>query len=416
MSTLAMHMNPRLFFYRWLARGICILMRRPVSNGLSRSVAPRAQEAPEGYWFHAASVGEFEGLLPLIEECAQRGAVAAVSVWSHSGDGALERLRRKWDIPILRAPHEGDWEIQLRNARPTAVIVYRYEAWPDLWASCSELKIPLLLLGARARSSLKWVKRILRVLGVSLPPLGGSYFVDSDRPGLETLFPNSVFQSSVNPRWQRASLRTSGSLSGRALEVAEILRTLPQPLLFLAQVWPSDFENLGLNLASWPGGVVVVPHSLEPESLEKVVKSVQDRGISLRWSDAESAVRTYPETARGLVVNEQGVLAELYRFADRAYVGGGFERGIHSVIEPACAGIPVACGPLRVEAFEETVILRESGQLSILNAAVDWEKWLLNKSDQSGVGAASKEWSLSPGGWWEFLHSQAFMDLGPTRE
>jgi len=46
------------------------------------------------------------------------------------------------------------------------------------------------------------------------------------------------------------------------------------------------------------------------------------------------------------------VLAEAYALADVAYIGGSFSTGVHSVIEPAIAGLPVVCGPVHTNSFE----------------------------------------------------------------
>ncbi|MFQ5690842.1 MAG: hypothetical protein ACE5HQ_11280, partial [Gemmatimonadota bacterium] len=54
-----------------------------------------------------------------------------------------------------------------------------------------------------------------------------------------------------------------------------------------------------------------------------------------------------------LIVDAVGLLSTLYPVADVAYVGGGFgPGGLHSVIEPAAAGLPVlfARGRSRAEA------------------------------------------------------------------
>lgn len=49
--------------------------------------------------------------------------------------------------------------------------------------------------------------------------------------------------------------------------------------------------------------------------------------------------------AQVMIVDFVGALAYLYRYASWAYVGGGFTRLLHSVIEPAVYGIPVSFGP-----------------------------------------------------------------------
>lgn len=63
---------------------------------------------------------------------------------------------------------------------------------------------------------------------------------------------------------------------------------------------------------------------------------------------------------RYLIVDCFGLLSSLYRFADIAYVGGGFGTGIHNINEAAVYGIPVVFGP-RHQKFNEAAGLIECG-------------------------------------------------------
>jgi 3-deoxy-D-manno-octulosonic-acid transferase len=60
---------------------------------------------------------------------------------------------------------------------------------------------------------------------------------------------------------------------------------------------------------------------------------------------------------RVTIVDTVGVLAEAYELADVAYVGGSFSTGVHSVIEPAIAGLPVLFGPVHANSFEALELL-----------------------------------------------------------
>ncbi|MGZ3692074.1 MAG: 3-deoxy-D-manno-octulosonic acid transferase, partial [Pseudobdellovibrio sp.] len=40
-----------------------------------------------------------------------------------------------------------------------------------------------------------------------------------------------------------------------------------------------------------------------------------------------------------------GFLADVYRFADLAFIGGSFKDKVHSVMEPLCCGLNVITGP-----------------------------------------------------------------------
>ena len=63
---------------------------------------------------------------------------------------------------------------------------------------------------------------------------------------------------------------------------------------------------------------------------------------------------------RILVVNTMGLLSSIYRYADVAYIGGGFGAGIHNTIEAAVYGIPVLFGP-KHEHFREAKGLIAAG-------------------------------------------------------
>ena len=62
------------------------------------------------------------------------------------------------------------------------------------------------------------------------------------------------------------------------------------------------------------------------------------------------------EKARVMIIDSVGMLAYLYRYAEIAYIGGGFGVGIHNTLEAATYGIPVVFGP-NYERFQEAVEL-----------------------------------------------------------
>jgi 3-deoxy-D-manno-octulosonic-acid transferase len=61
-----------------------------------------------------------------------------------------------------------------------------------------------------------------------------------------------------------------------------------------------------------------------------------------------------------LIIDNIGMLSSAYRYAYIAAIGGGFGKGIHNILEPACWGIPVIFGP-KYENFKEAVDLLAAG-------------------------------------------------------
>ena len=65
-----------------------------------------------------------------------------------------------------------------------------------------------------------------------------------------------------------------------------------------------------------------------------------------------------------------GLLARVYKYADLAYVGGGFGDGIHSILEAAAWGTPVIFGPRHTK-FAEAQGLIDAGGAWQVNSAED---------------------------------------------
>ena len=86
---------------------------------------------------------------------------------------------------------------------------------------------------------------------------------------------------------------------------------------------------------------IIVPHEISDDT----IKAIEDRvkGGCLRYTACDGD--TDMTRAQVMIVDFVGALAYLYRYASWAYVGGGFTRLLHSVIEPAVYGIPVSFGP-----------------------------------------------------------------------
>ena len=79
-----------------------------------------------------------------------------------------------------------------------------------------------------------------------------------------------------------------------------------------------------------------------------------------------------------VLVDRVAVLADLYAVADAAFVGGGFHNaGLHSVLEPASFGVPVAFGP-------------KHGSSRTPHCC--WRRTPAPQSPIDGVGVALTEW------------------------
>ncbi len=331
-------------------------------------------------WFHAASVGEFEGMVPLIESLKEVNVDLIVTIFSESAEKTLSQSMKDW--PHVKwggyAPFEGEWKNSLEKIKPDLFVTVKYEAWPDLWNALFEYGIPLWILGAQWRPSLKWVKRIL---GKKIPDLHFFSFDEKQLNLLKKFFSKATGQVVFDPRWDRIAQRNEVG-NPRARSILESLKDLPRPWGVLGSVWESDIPLLYPSIQrekQLRGTLFWVPHDVSHSSIQSWKNIFQKK----KWNFIDSThllEGTLPRWSESrlhhVFIPEMGFLLELYAQADWAYVGGGFESGIHSTMEPAIHGIPVSGGPCRAESFSEITHLIELGQMRVVRNADDFHEWI----------------------------------------
>lgn len=352
-----------------------VLQRRFLGPLLRASGAlPEAPELPAQaeLWAHAASAGELETLWPVLEAwmAAAPEMRVHVSVFSPSAKTTIESLRsrRMAGITFSSAPWEGEWSSAFDQVRPRLFLTAKYEAWPDLWAALSERDIPFLVLAAQPRDSLDTAARLSRILGTRLPELWFSALQESGAQELRAKFPSARVEVHGDPRFDRVRARLENP-SARARELAAILRDYPRGAV-LGSVWPEDLPFLESALKETHG--ILVPHDVDAESVERFAQVFAGRAHT-RSSRLHAEDGNVPQG--WILVDERGVLAELYSCATHVYIGGGFSKGVHSVVEPAFQGVPVACGPKNAELFPEIEALERLGQLTRITSPDALRAW-----------------------------------------
>jgi len=123
--------------------------------------------------------------------------------------------------------------------------------------------------------------------------------------------------------------------------------------------WPPD-EDIILDYLNSKSSneikLIIAPHDISSKHIEELLRKFKDYK-PLLYSKLKSDSR-HISSARILIIDSIGLLNKLYRFADIAYIGGGFGVGIHNLLEPAVYGIPVIYGPNHKH-FREAVALAE---------------------------------------------------------
>jgi 3-deoxy-D-manno-octulosonic-acid transferase len=107
---------------------------------------------------------------------------------------------------------------------------------------------------------------------------------------------------------------------------------------------------------------IIVPHEINQDRIDFLIKEIKTKTI--RYSNLnEDNIKE----ANVIIVDSIGLLSSLYQYGDIAYIGGGFGKGIHNILEPAVFGLPIIFGTNYFRFKEAKDLVRKKGAFVIHN-------------------------------------------------
>jgi len=303
-------------------------------------------------WFHCASLGEFEQGRPLIEETRARfpGHKILLTFFSPSGYEKRKTFEQADYVMYLPLDTARNARLMAGTVKPEMVIFIKYEFWYHFLHRLSERGTPLFLASGIFRPGqlfFRWYGRwyckflesfthifvqhedsrlLLQKIGIDRVTVAGDTRFDRVRKAAATPFHHPALEQLIR---------------GRTAIVA-------------GSTWDPDEQLLEEAFLQLPDELfwIIAPHELSQTHLSRLLKRFPD---SLLYSTLEEKMQ--PGT-RVVIIDSIGSLSYLYRLGTLAYVGGGFGKGIHNILEAATYGIPVIFGPV-YHKFREAVELAE---------------------------------------------------------
>ena len=367
--------------------------RRELGDRL-RAFAAVRDPARQLVWFHAPSVGEALMAQPVLaglrdHEPAPQRALTWFSPSTLAFASRFDADFRDY-LPFDTARGAGR---ALDALAPTALVYSKLDVWPVLTEAAARRHVRLGLIAAAVRPGSArlgfFAKALLRDSYALLDRVGAVTAEDAERlVALGT--PRDAIVVTGDTRFDQAWERVQ-RIDRSAPPVAALLSD--RPTVVAGSTWPADEGPL---LEAWEivvrrvpaARLVVAPHEPTPAHLAPIRAWGQRAGLR---TALESETRA--GVADVVIVDRVGVLGELYALARCAYVGGGFHRfGLHSVLEPAALGIPVAVGPRWRESRDAAGLLAGGGGTSADDApglARTLETWLESEGDRLKAGQAA---------------------------
>ena len=331
--------------------------RRQIASQLAAFNQGASTGAPR-IWIHCASLGEFEQGRPLIEmiKSAYPQVQLILTFFSPSGYEIRKNYPQADLICYLPVDTPARARKFIRQLQPNLAIFVKYEFWRHHLQALQEAKVPTLLISAIFRPSQIFFKPYGSWYRGLLPYFQHIFTQDEASGQLLESIHIQHFSRAGDTRVDRVL-----QLREQAPEFPEIARFVGDaPIWVAGSTWPVDEKMLFPFWVEYlPAGwkVILAPHDIAGEHIEQIEQGCPFP--SVRYSQmAEKEEVT--QAAKVLIIDNIGMLSALYQYGQLAYIGGGFGKAIHNLLEPIAFGLPVIFGP-RHQKFQEALALKRSG-------------------------------------------------------
>lgn len=322
----------------------------------------QSMNIPQGaVWIHAASAGEYEQALPVLQALRKQMPQVPVVVSFFSPSVYESRKNKVPADAVFYLPVDTPRNARrlVERLRPRAVLMVKYEFWPNLLDALGRNRIPLFLVSGIFRPG----QAVLRYGFLRRSLRHFTRFMVQDQASAALLEKYGFRNVSI----------TGDTRFDRVLEVAAQPADFPvvrhfkgdAKLLVAGSTWPAD-EDLLLDY--WqhhkPEGwkLFIVPHEPGPVHIGRLMNKCGNKAARYSGYKEEDGAKNI------LIGDVKGLLKYVYRTGDAAYVGGGFGRGIHNILEAAVYGLPVVFGPKYGKFREARDLLDLGGAFSVQNA------------------------------------------------
>jgi 3-deoxy-D-manno-octulosonic-acid transferase len=327
----------------------------------ARKISEKISTGDRTIWMHCASLGEFEQGRPVMEAIKKvmPGYKIVLTFFSPSGFEIRKNYDKADCISYLPSDTPGNAAEFIGLVRPEIVIIVKYEFWNNYISELYRKKIPLYLISGIFRPGqhfFKWYGSFFRAMLRKFEMI----FVQ-DKKSLDLLSSIGIEKVILagDTRFDRVV-----QITASARNIPQIEQFMGNEKLFLAgSSWRQDEEIIAQYINMFPLKMkwVFAPHEIDKANIYRLEKLFKVKCV--RFSEFNEA----SIDARIMIVDNIGMLSSAYSYAYIAAIGGGFGKGIHNILEPACWGIPVLFGPNHLK-FREAVELIEKGSaMSFIN-------------------------------------------------
>lgn len=330
------------------------------------------------YWFHCSSLGEYLQAEQVINGLKKNDNNCIILLSFFSPSGFVNCKNDNVDCKIY-LPFDFLWTIKtaIEIVSPNAIILGNNDIWYNFLNVSQSKDIKTFLIGAESK---RFNKNIFSAAYYIYKPI---YFSFSKIFAVDENDQNDIFnylqyksKSEIpvtgNPRFDQVIQRSKKQHESDKIDISK-----REDILLMASMHKEDRNMILAQLIKYLKNTNIQVYwiSHEPNIQEnKYLSNIFSRN-NLSTEVIDSIENIGQINSRIVIINAVGVLADLYWITKVAYVGGGFSSGVHNLMEPAVAGVPMIFGP-RYKKFKEAVEIVSKNAGYSISKSIDFKNFL----------------------------------------
>ncbi|WP_312899901.1 3-deoxy-D-manno-octulosonic acid transferase [Chryseobacterium taichungense] len=337
-------------------------------------------------WMHAASLGEYEQGLPVLEKLKERLSDHKILITFFSPSGYENVVKRKTIADVIcYLPFDKKSYVKEFVSEMNVDIFYtvKYDYWYNL---LDELKQN----GAKT-----YVISALFYDRQSFFTSYGKWFVKQLQKNIDWFFHQTDMSYALA---KDAGLTRSSVTGDTRFDRVKQLQTQNNHVEFIkdfigrdkAVVFGSSWQAEEKIAEEVLQGSPYAKLILAPHDLKRVQNLKQIFPNAILYSEIREKAADIQ--SRVLIIDSIGMLSRLYSYADIAVVGGGFhDAGLHNILEAATFGVPVVFGNhYRKNPEADELISADGGKsFETTGLAADFVMFLINNEETLTVMSAN---------------------------
>ena len=351
-------------------------------KGLTERLQRAIGDAEHIVWIHSSSLGEFEQGRPIVDYIRAHYPEYKILLTFFSPSGYEMRKNYPNADYVFYIPVDTRRRVRqfLDAVKPEVAIFVKNEFWLNMLAELRRRNIRTYLASAIFRRNSIFFNPVGDIWRKALHSFDTLFVQDEGSKALLAEIGVENVVVAGDTRFDRVSAIAEHA---EKVEIIELFKG-DKRLFVAGSTWGPD-EDILLPLINENPDIkfVIAPHEMDESRIERLLREV--KGGAVRYTQLPSDFTD----KQVLVLDTIGLLSRVYGSAEWAYVGGGFGVGIHSTLEAAVYGMPVAFGT-NYRKFREACDLIALGAGRSVRSAEELKVWFDElKSDKDYLARLS---------------------------